>query len=129
MSRAVYSTDLTNTDWTLLKPLVPAIKSGGRPAVYPRRMIISAIQDVLRTGCAGSSYPSSLNGYFGSCHFLDYDYCTEFLHQGQIKTGDNFGGVVRSPKNEGFLGCKGVFEHLPQPLILDQLRLWSRQYS
>ena len=48
--------------------------------MYPRREIISAIQYVLRTGCAGGSYPSSLNSYFGSCHFLDYDYCTEFLH-------------------------------------------------
>ena len=80
MSRAVYSTDLNNTEWTLLEPLVPAPKSGGRTAMYPRREIISAIQYVPRTGCAGSSYPSSLNSYFGSCHFLDYDYCTEFLH-------------------------------------------------
>jgi len=80
MSGAVYSTDLTNTEWTLLEHLVPAPKSGGRTAMYPRRMIISAIQYVLRSGCAGSSYPSSLNSYFGSCPFLDFDSCTEFLH-------------------------------------------------
>ena len=57
MTGAVYSTDLTNTEWALLEHLVPAPKSGGRTDVYPRREIISAIQYVLRNDCAGSSYP------------------------------------------------------------------------
>ena len=52
MNRAVYSTDLTNAEWTLLEPLVPDPKFGGRPAKYPRREIINAIRYVLRTGCA-----------------------------------------------------------------------------
>ncbi len=60
MSRAVYSTDLTNAEWTLLEPLVPPPKTGGRPAKYPRREIINAIRYVLRTGCAWRLLPHDL---------------------------------------------------------------------
>ncbi len=31
MSRKAYDTDLSNTEWTLLKPLIPSAKPGGRP--------------------------------------------------------------------------------------------------
>lgn len=46
-----YSTDLTDTEWHILQPLIPVAKSGGRPAEYERREIVNAILYVLRTGC------------------------------------------------------------------------------
>jgi len=46
-----YSTDLTDNQWDILQPLIPAVKSGGRPADYERREIVNAILYVLRTGC------------------------------------------------------------------------------
>ena len=49
--REPYSTDLTDNEWDLLQPLIPAVKSGGRPADYERREIVNAILYVLRTGC------------------------------------------------------------------------------
>jgi putative transposase len=52
MSRTVYPTDLTDAEWAILEPLVPAPKPGGRPTKYPRREIINGIRYVLRTGCA-----------------------------------------------------------------------------
>jgi putative transposase len=60
MSRTTYSTDLTDAEWTLLEPLVPGAKPGGRPAKYPRREVINAIRYVLRTGCAWRLLPHDL---------------------------------------------------------------------
>jgi putative transposase len=60
MSRTVYPTDLTDAEWAILEPLVPAPKPGGRPTKYPRREIINAIRYVLRTGCAWRLLPHDL---------------------------------------------------------------------
>jgi len=49
--REPYSTDLTDSEWNILKPLIPSVKSGGRPTNYERREIVNAILYVLRTGC------------------------------------------------------------------------------
>jgi putative transposase len=46
-----YPTDLTDKEWNVLRPLIPAVKSGGRPASYERREIVKAILYVSRTGC------------------------------------------------------------------------------
>ncbi len=60
MSRTIYPTDLNDAEWTILEPLVPPPKAGGRPAKYPRREIINAIRYVLRTGCAWRLLPHDL---------------------------------------------------------------------
>jgi putative transposase len=60
MSRRVYSTDLTDAEWSIREPLVPPPKSGGRPAKYTRREIINAIRYVLRTDCAWRLLPHDL---------------------------------------------------------------------
>lgn len=60
MSRRIYPTDLTDGEWAILEPLVPAPKSGGRPAKYSRREVINAIRYVLRTGCAWRLMPHDL---------------------------------------------------------------------
>lgn len=38
-----YSTGLTDAEWELLAPLIPAAKPGGRPAVHERREIVNAL--------------------------------------------------------------------------------------
>jgi transposase len=55
--RTAYPTDLTNQEWELLEPLVPAPKGGGRPAVHSRREIVDAIAYWLRAGCAWRLLP------------------------------------------------------------------------
>jgi putative transposase len=55
--RMSYSTDLTATEWELLKPHVPEPKKGGRPAEYARSEIVNAIRYLLRTGCAWRLLP------------------------------------------------------------------------
>ncbi|MFC4060214.1 transposase [Planomonospora corallina] len=55
--RRPYPTDLTDAEWALLEPLVPAPKSGGRPVLHARREIVDAISYWLRAGCAWRLLP------------------------------------------------------------------------
>jgi putative transposase len=58
--RLPYTTDLTDEEWQILKPLLPPAKSGGRPRRYPMREVLKGIQYVLRTGCAWRLMPHDL---------------------------------------------------------------------
>jgi putative transposase len=58
--RLPYTTDLTDEEWQILKPLLPPAKSGGRPRRYPRREVLNGIQYVLRAGCAWRLMPHDL---------------------------------------------------------------------
>ncbi|GII95763.1 IS5 family transposase [Sinosporangium siamense] len=55
--RRPYPTDLTDREWALLEPLIPAPKPGGRPVVHHRREIVDAIAYWLRAGCAWRLLP------------------------------------------------------------------------
>jgi transposase len=44
--------DLTDAQWKLIEPLLPAPRRGGRPEKHPRRAIVDAILYVVRTGCS-----------------------------------------------------------------------------
>jgi putative transposase len=48
----VYPSDLSDDEWTLLSPLIPAAKPGGRPRSVEIRRILNGIFYVLRSGCA-----------------------------------------------------------------------------
>jgi transposase len=58
--RTRYSTDLSDAEWEILFPLVPAVKSGGRPAKHARREILNALSYWLRAGCAWRLLPHDL---------------------------------------------------------------------
>ncbi len=60
MPRPRYPTDLTDAEWRLLEPLVPAPLPGGRPPHHARREIVDAILYVLRTGCQWRALPHDL---------------------------------------------------------------------
>ncbi|MFF5120521.1 transposase [Dactylosporangium aurantiacum] len=47
-----YPSDLTDEQWALAGPLLPAPKRFGRPEQHPRRSIGDAVLYVVRTGCA-----------------------------------------------------------------------------
>ena len=61
--RQAYPSDLTDAQWALVEPLVPARATrgrgskGGRPAKYDRRDIVGAILYVARTGCSWRQLP------------------------------------------------------------------------
>ena len=46
-----YPSDMTDAEWALLEPLIPAAKHGGRPRKTDVRAAINAILYLLRTGC------------------------------------------------------------------------------
>ena len=50
-----YPSDLTGE---LVKPLLPAVNTGGRPEKHPRRAIVDAILYVVRTGCSWRQLPA-----------------------------------------------------------------------
>jgi putative transposase len=58
--RRSYATDLTNRQWSILAPLVPEVKPGGRPAKHPRREIINGILYLVRSGGAWRLLPHDL---------------------------------------------------------------------
>jgi hypothetical protein len=49
--RTGYPLDLSDQQWELIEPLLPAVKTGGRPEKHPRRAIVVAILYVVRTRC------------------------------------------------------------------------------
>jgi transposase len=59
-TRQRYPSDLTDAQWKLLEPWIPAVKMGGRRATYSRREIVNALLFVTRTGCARRHVPHDL---------------------------------------------------------------------
>ena len=55
--RKPYPTDLSDQEWDLINPLVPAATSGGRPEKHPTREILPGIFYILRGGCAWRLVP------------------------------------------------------------------------
>jgi putative transposase len=47
-----YPSDLSDAEWERLQPLIPAVRTGGRPARYARREIVNGILYILRSGAA-----------------------------------------------------------------------------
>ena len=57
MTRKVYPSDLTNKQWSLIKPHLPAENSIGRPRETDLREVINAMLYMSRTGCPWSMIP------------------------------------------------------------------------
>jgi putative transposase len=70
MSRRAYPTDLTDTQWAILEPLVPAPKAGGRPAKHPRRELVNAMLYVLRSGEAWRLLPHDFPAWQTVYHYF-----------------------------------------------------------
>jgi transposase len=60
MDRKPYPSDLTDEEWQIIEPLIPAAKPGGRPRSVNMREIINGILYVLRSGGAWRMLPHDL---------------------------------------------------------------------
>ena len=60
MNRKPYPSDLTNAQWKLIAPLIPAVKPGGRPRKYDMREVVNGILYVNREGCRRRALPHDL---------------------------------------------------------------------
>ena len=58
MARRGYPTDLTDAQWAVLEPLLPAARTRGRPRRTDLRAVVDAILYLLRTGCQWRLIPS-----------------------------------------------------------------------
>ena len=55
--RRAYQSDLSDAEWSCLKPHLPAPKAYGRPRLHSPREILDAILYVLKSGCAWRLLP------------------------------------------------------------------------
>jgi len=66
----LYPSDLTDQEWAIVSPLLPAAKQGGRPRTTDLRRVLDAIQYVAVSGCQWRMLPkdfppvSTVRGYF-----------------------------------------------------------------
>src|SRR5487761_505769 len=58
--RKAYPSDLRDAEWAALEAVVPAVKSGGRPARHTRREIVNAILYVVQGGNQWRAMPHDL---------------------------------------------------------------------
>ena len=70
MPRRPYPTDLTDAQWTVLEPLIPPTKPGGRPATHSRRELVNAMLYVLRSGEAWRLLPHDLPPWQTVYHYF-----------------------------------------------------------
>ena len=70
MSRRAYPTDLTDAQWAILEPLVPAAKPGGRPPIHARRELVNAMLYILRSGEAWRLLPHDLPPWQTVYHYF-----------------------------------------------------------
>jgi putative transposase len=57
---ARYQSDLTDEEWRVIEPYLPAEKTTGRPRGWPMREIVNGIFYVMRSGCPWRQLPSDL---------------------------------------------------------------------
>jgi len=55
-----YPSDLTDAEWVLIAPFVPAARRGGRKREVDMREVLNGIFYVLSTGCQWSALPKDL---------------------------------------------------------------------
>ena len=55
--RRAYPTDLTDSQWAVLEPMIPDAAPGGRPRRADKRELVEAILYILRAGCAWRLLP------------------------------------------------------------------------
>lgn len=70
MSAAIYPSDLSDREWTLLEPLLPQAKPGGRPRSVTLRGILNGIFYLLRTGCAWRYVPRDYGPWSTVFHYF-----------------------------------------------------------
>jgi transposase len=65
-----YASDLTDAEWALIEPHMPAVKRLGRPRETELRAVVDAILYIARTGCQWRMLPkdfppfTTVQGYF-----------------------------------------------------------------
>jgi putative transposase len=70
MEHTPYPTDLTDNEWRVIAPLLPASDQPGRPRKYSWRDILKAVFSVRRTGCPWRGLPQDFPTWTTASHDL-----------------------------------------------------------
>jgi putative transposase len=70
MIRKSYSTDLTDEEWALIQPFIPADKVRGRKRTVDLREILNAIFYIIRAGCQWRMLPHDFLVWKTVTHFF-----------------------------------------------------------
>ncbi len=82
-SKLRYPSDLTDEEWSLVQPLIPPAKRGGRKREVDEREVLNGILYVLSTGCQWRALPKDLPSRSTVWAYLDlwsYDGTLERIH-------------------------------------------------
>ena len=69
MTKKRYTSDLTDEEWKLLEPRIPAAKPGGHPRTTDVREVLNAIFYRLKTGCSWENLPKDFPPYKTVFHY------------------------------------------------------------
>jgi transposase len=75
-----YPSDLTDAEWTVIEPLIPPAKHGGRRRTVVMREVVNGVMYVLSTGCQWRYLPKDLPP-----KSTVHDYLTRWGHDGTIE--------------------------------------------
>ena len=78
-----YPSDLTDEEWRLVTPLIPAAKRGGGKRSVNLRAVVDGLMYVLSTGCQWRAIPKDLpprSTVHGYVDLWDYDGTLERIH-------------------------------------------------
>ena len=70
MKRLSYPTDLTDTEWAIIEPLIPPARAGGRPRSADMREVLNAIFYVVRGGIPWRMLPHDLPPWKTVYHYF-----------------------------------------------------------
>ena len=68
MERNPYPSDLTDRQWSIIEPLIPAAEPGGRHRSVNMRQIVNGIVYLNRTGCSWRMLPHEFPPW-GTVHY------------------------------------------------------------
>lgn len=78
-----YPSDLTDAEWTLIEPMIPPAKHGGRRREVNIREVLNGIFYVLSTGCQWNALPKDLppkSTIYDYLDLWDWDGTLERIH-------------------------------------------------
>lgn len=56
----IYPTDLNDSQWNIIQPLIPLAKSGGRPRELEMRLVVNALLYIVVGGIQCGCYPKNI---------------------------------------------------------------------
>ena len=59
-SKLRYPSDLTDEEWAIVAPLIPAAKRGGNKRTIDERAVLNGVMYILSTGCQWAALPKDL---------------------------------------------------------------------